>query len=76
MNKHDFDKNFVIAILAGGIGIMFYDIIQLTYKFLITQTISYVEFTDELGPKGFAGISVALFALFYAIITRKNTSTN
>ena len=71
MSKRDFDKNFVIAILAGGVGIMLYEILQTAFKFWFTNTLSYADFNNEIWPKAFAGISVALFALVYAIITRK-----
>jgi hypothetical protein len=71
VSKRDFDKNFVIAILAGGVGIMLYEILQVSFKFWFTKTLSFDEFNNEIWPKAFAGISVALFALFYAVITRR-----
>jgi len=70
MNNRSFDKNFVIAILAAGIGIMFYDALQISFKFW-SQAISFDDFNKEIPPKVFAGISVALF---YAIITRKKSN--
>ena len=73
MSNRSFDKNFVIAILAAGIGIMLYDVLQISFQFW-THTISYDDWNKAIPPKVFAGISVALFALFYALITRKKSN--
>ena len=73
MSNRSFDKNFVIAMLAAGIGFMLYDVLQISFQFW-SHTISYDEWNKEIQPKVFAGISVALFALVYALITRKKSN--
>lgn len=70
MNKRSFDDNIVIAILAGGIGIMLYDVFQLWFGFWFAHTVSIDDFNKEIPPKALAGIAVMLFALFYALIAR------
>ena len=75
MDRRTFDNNFVVAILAGGTGIMLYELFELWFR-LHTNTILVDDFYKEFYPKAFAGIIVLLFALFYAILTRGKQINN
>lgn len=70
IDKRNFDRNIVIAILAGAIGIMLYDVLQVSFRFWFTNTLSFEEYNNEVNPKIFAGITVMLFALAYGIIAK------
>lgn len=70
IDKRSFDKNIVIAILAGGIGIMLYDVLQVSYRYWFTNTLSFEDYNKEVNPKIFAGIIVMLFAVIYAVIVK------
>lgn len=69
MSNQSFDKNIIIAILAGGFAILVYDILQISFQFWF-HIITLDEWNKQFFPKAFAGIAVMLFALFYALIAK------
>lgn len=69
MSNQSFDKNIIIAILAGGFAILVYDVLQISFQFWL-HIISFDDWNKQFFPKAFAGIAVMLFALFYALIAK------
>jgi len=79
MNKRRYDENIVTGLLAGGFGIMLYDVFQAWYGTLFVKTLSPDAFNKEIYPMLFAGFLVASFAVVYALISwwlRKKQSEN
>lgn len=69
MSKRRYDENIITGLLAGGFGIMLYDVFQVWYESLFIKTIPSDEFNKAIFPMIFAGFLVALFATCYAIIS-------
>lgn len=72
----EWDKHFVIALLAGGLGILLYEMSQTIFNYYISKMISFEVFSNELNSKGAAGIIVLIAALAYALIFRKKEDQN
>ena len=73
--KSLYDLNIVTGLLAGGIGIMFYEIFQILYHNLFVESMPPKEFNEIILPKVFAGFLIAGIAFVYAVIVwwkRKN----
>lgn len=69
MNNQRYDENIVTGFLAGGFGIMLYEVFKTWYGFLFVKTLSPDQFNKKIYPMVFAGFLVALFAVCYALIT-------
>lgn len=67
----DWDRHFVIALLAGGLGIMLYEISQSVLNQFFGKPIPFEDYTHEILFKGFAGIVVMITAIIYTIVYRK-----
>jgi hypothetical protein len=71
MSKKVYDQNIITGFLAGGFGIMLYEIFKVWYGTLFVKPLSRDEFNNEIFPMVFAGFLVALFAICYAVLTWK-----
>lgn len=79
MSRKLYDQNIITGFLAGGFGIMLYEIFKVWYGTLFVKTLPPDEFNKEIYPMIFAGFLVALFAVGYAVLSwkiRKKEETN
>ncbi len=70
MNKLHFDESIVTGLVAGGLGIMIYDLVQIMIGYYLTNTITSIDFQKQLPTKAYAGLTVVLIAFVYAIIIK------
>jgi len=69
MSRRRYDENIVTGFLAGGFGIMLYEVFKTWYGSLFVKTLAPDEFSKEIFPMVFAGFLVGLFAVCYALIS-------
>ena len=69
MSKRRYDENIITGLLAGGFGIMLYEVFKAWYPSLFIETIPHDEFMNTIKPMVFAGFLVAAFAVCYAVIS-------
>jgi hypothetical protein len=78
MSKRRYDENIITGLLAGGFGIMLYEVFKAWYQSFI-QPIPHDEFMKTISPMIFAGFLVAAFAVCYAVFIwhlRKKQTNN
>lgn len=67
-SKRRFDENIITGFLAGGFGIMLYEVLKTLYGHWFVKSLTNDEINKEIHPMIFAGFLVGLFALVYALI--------